>query len=49
MIFPARAGGMSSLLSLVPPSSGVRGPCAKHGSSGCPGELRRAQHNSGGG
>jgi len=30
MIFPARAGGMSSLASLVPPSFGVQGPCAMH-------------------
>lgn len=34
MIFPAQAGGMSSLLSLVPPGLGVRGPCAEH--SACP-------------
>lgn len=49
MIFPAQAGGMSSLASLVPPSMRVQGPCAKHSSSsGCPGE-HQAQQSAGGG
>lgn len=39
MIFPAQAGGMSSLLSLVPPGLGVWGPCAQH--SVCPPGGRR--------
>lgn len=44
MIFPAQAGGMSSLVSLVPPSFGVKGPCAEHSRSlGCPGGQQAQQ------
>lgn len=43
MIFPARAGGMSSLASLVPPGFGAQGPCAVHrGHRGWPGCRGRA-------